>query len=145
MNQRMKPIDVISEGPVRDLFLALNHYISTGDHVGEGVAMEDHQGDYLFNIAYDPQNAVDAADYIRFRRRITEIMEAGAIPLMVTEPDGRRGQFLVALLHVKPADVRRLAQELVRSPGAAGWGSMKPLIDEHFPDVRGKILSGEGV
>ena len=138
-------LDTTREGPLNDLVLAINHYVSTGDHIGEGVAMEGADGRYIFTVPYDPAHPDDRADAQRLRLRVSEI--AAQYPDLKLEVQEQKlpGKFDYLLLFVSPADVRRLAAELVRSNGDAGWGTSKPLIDEHFPYVRAKILSGEGV
>ena len=141
----MKQLDVIGEGPVRDMILAINHYVSTGDHIGEGIALEGLSGDYLFAVPFDPQSADDLADARCFERRLREIVEDQPAILLSVSEQKEPGQFDYLLVSILPSDLRKVAAALVRSAGQAGWGSGKPLIDEHFPDVRAKILSGEGV
>ncbi len=140
----MATLDIVTEGPVRDMILAINHYVSTGDHIGEGVAMEGEGGGYLFGVPYDPRNPDDRDDARRLRQRLAEIAAAHPGLSVRTEDHPPAGGFSYFVVHVRPELARRLAAELVRSSGDAGWGSGKPRIDKHFPDVRGKILSGEG-
>ncbi len=142
----MPPTIRSTEGPANDMIWAINHYISTGDRLGEGTAMEDDIGDYVFVISYDPKNPDDFADYGRFKRRIAEIVAARRnLRICLVDTGDKQGRFLNAFLHVCPADLRRLAAELVRSCGEAGWGTPKAVIDKHLPGLREKILSGEGV
>lgn len=140
----MATIEFMREGAFTDLFLAINHYISTGDHVGEGIALPDPEDGLRVLVPYDPDNKTDNEDAVRLQRRVSEIMDARTMPLAM-DHEGRSGKFAVLVILVGEKDARRLAQELVRTPGPGGWGSMKALIDQHFPDVRTKILSGEGV
>ena len=107
--------------------------------------MEGHDGGLIFQIPYDAANPDDRDDARRLRARLGEIQAARPDLPCSLEDGGAAGRFVMLLLHVRPEDARRLASALVRSCGEAGWGTGKPLIDEHFPDVRAKLLSGEGV
>jgi hypothetical protein len=134
-----------AEGPINDLFLAINHYVSTGDLYGEGVAL-DLGGDLrLVQIPYDPKSADDAEDYRKFSVRLGEILQQHrdlAGPLKTLD---RLPRFVIAGFEIDEGRMRDLARELVRHPGSAGWGTGKALIDQHFPSAREKLLSGEGL
>ena len=141
----MTQITPVAEGPVSDLFLAINHFVSTGDHIGEGVALPEPGGRVLVQIPYDPGNPDDRDDFRRFASRMAEVGAADPSLAFPVRELGRAPGFTVAGFSVPEADCRRLARELVRSGGAEGWGTGKAVIDEHAPDVRAKLLSGEGV
>ena len=133
-----------TEGPINDLFYAVNFYISTGDHIGEGKAGETEDGQLLVIIPLSKTNAEDQADADRLEQRVTEIQNSGAVEV-VLERHKDAGAFDYLLLKVAAEDARPLARELVRQEGGKGWGTPKRDIDKHLPGLREKILSGEGV
>ena len=51
-----------TEGPINDLFYAVNFYITTGDRIGEGNAAEMEDGQLLVIIPLGKTNAEDQAD-----------------------------------------------------------------------------------
>lgn len=141
----MPTIEPRSEGPINDLFLAINHYVSTGDHIGEGVALPEPDGRVLIQIPYDPRNATDAEDFKKFASRMAEIAVADPALKYPVRELGKTPQFAIAGFTIAENKMRRLAKELVRGGGMGGFGSPKGLIDQNFPDARGMLLSEEGV
>ena len=139
-------VDVQEHGSVNDVFLGINHYISTGDHYGEGAALDTGAGGLAFVVTYDPSSPQEIADLTALRVRLEELRQTGIGLREETLPRAAQGlgQFNFLLLHVHQDDLIRLAQGLVREPGKAGWGSTYPLLRAAFPEVRGMILSGEG-
>lgn len=140
-------VDVQEHGSVNDVFLGINYYISTGDHYGEGGAIDMGAGVLALVVPYDPSKPQEIADLTALKVRLEELRQAGIGLREETPPiasSGRVGQFDFLLLHVHQDDLVRLAQGLVREPGKAGWGSTYPLLQAAFPEVRGMILSGEG-
>ena len=133
-----------TEGPINDLFYAVNFYISTGDHIGEGKAGETEDGQLLVIIPLSKTNAEDQADADRLQQRVTEIQSSGAVGVTL-ERHKDTGAFDYLLLKLAAGDARPLARELVRQRGGKGWGTPKRDIDAHLPGLREKILSGEGV
>ena len=139
----MKPPTVRNtEGPINDLFYAVNFYISTGDHIGEGTATED--GQLFIIIPLSKTNAADQADAERLQQRVTEIKGSGAVGVEL-ERHADTGAFDYLLMKLALTDARPLARELVRQMGGKGWGTPKNDIDTHLPGLREKILSGKGV
>lgn len=134
-----------AEGPLNDLFLAINFYVSTGDHIGEGVAPDLGGGVLLVQIPYDPKNPDDAADFAKFKARMGEIGREHPSLAFAVRTLGETPGFTIAAFEINEGQMRDLARELVRSCGEAGWGTGKAVIDAHAPDVRAKLLSGEGV
>lgn len=133
-----------TEGPINDLFYAVNFYITTGDRIGEGNAAEMEDGQLLVIIPLGKTNAEDQADADRLEQRVTEVQHAGAV-MVTLERHANMGAFDYLLLKLAVKDARRLARELVREMGGRGWGTPKRTIDQHFAGLREKILSGEGV
>lgn len=138
------PLDVTQEGPLNDLILAINFYISTGDHIGEGMALEGKEGEIIVLVPFDPRHPDDRDDARRLRSRLSEIRAATPnLRVKVTE-EKTGSQFDILQVSVSPSDLRPLAAELVRESGAEGWGTCKAVIDENMPEVRAKLLNGEG-
>ena len=133
-----------TEGPISDLFYAVNFYITTGDRIGEGNAAEAEGGELLVIIPLGKTNAYDQADADRLEQRVREIQSAGAVAVTL-ERHADTGAFDYLLLKLAVKDARLLARELVREMGGKGWGTPKHTIDRHFAGLREKILSGEGV
>lgn len=135
----------LSEGPINDLFLAINHYVSTGDHIGEGVALPEPDGRVLIQIPYNPRNATDADDFKRFASRMAEIAVADPSLQFPVKDMGKTPHFTIGGFVIGQDQMRALARELVRDGGLLGFGSGKRLIDQHFPEARGILLSQEGI
>ena len=133
-----------TEGPINDLFYAVNFYISTGDHIGEGKAGETEDGHLLVIIPLSKTNAEDQADADRLEQRVMEIQSSGSVAVTL-ERHKDTGAFDYLLMKLAAKDARSLACELVRQMGGKGWGTPKREIDKHLPGLREKILSGEGV
>lgn len=147
MKAKKKVEVVIQEhGSVNDVILGINHYISTGDYYGEGVALEAEAGLWAFAIGYDPSSPQEKADLTALKVRLEELRQSGLDLREEIQPwaDRGKGRFNFLLVYVHQDDLTRLAQGLVREPGRAGWGSTYPLLQSAAPEVRGKILSGEG-
>lgn len=108
--------------------LAINHYISTGDHIGEGIAVPD--GDKVrIMIAVNKAMEQDIKDFKAFQAKFNEIK--GQFKLRL-EDGGSNGIFHMYSFLVKESDMDTLASALTQAPGPKGWGSLKPLIDRYF-------------
>lgn len=145
--ERKKPKVVIQEhGSANDVFLGINHYISTGDYIGEGAVLDMGAGVLALVVAYNPSSPQEIADLTALKVRLEELRQTGIDLREETQPWAAQGmgQFNFLLLHVHQDDLIRLAQGLVREPGKAGWGSTYPILLAGAPEVRGMILSGEG-
>lgn len=72
----MNPRDIKPQigTPTNRLFWAINHYVSTGDHIGEGVAQEVG-GKLLFLIPVRVAAEQDQRDLAAFRARFDELAE----------------------------------------------------------------------
>lgn len=133
-----------TKGPINDLFYAINFYVSTGDHIGEGNAGEMEDGRLFVIIPLNNVSADDQADAGKLQQRVSEIQKSRAVAVtMERHPDNKEFDYL--LMELKLADARLLAREMVRQMGGKGWGTPKRDIDKHLPGLREKILSGEGV
>ena len=118
-------IDTTRRGPLNTLFLAINQYISTGDHIGEGIALPSGKNLDVV-IAVNKTDPTDQEDFKKFRARIAEIIE----PLVTLNKDSRSdARFDYWILQLKERDLPKLTQALIDQEGPLGWGSPKPLAD----------------
>lgn len=124
----INPKDVIplTGGPTTRLFWAINHYVSTGDHIGEGVARKQGHR-WVLTIIVFPDKKQDRDDMEAFRSR----MGMKGLPPNRLDFCGRHGAAEMWTLTVADADVDALADALVSEPGPMGWGSGKAVIDRY--------------
>jgi hypothetical protein len=123
--------------PLSLLFVAINHYISTGDHFGEGIALGDGKGkgepkpDEKFTIVIVVNRSlpVDIEDFQKFKSKLESLRNKFPIKLATHGTEQGFSQYSFALYYHQ---VPKLTQLLTESPGPLGWGSMKELIDTHF-------------
>jgi len=137
----MQPLTILKDTPLNLLFVAINHYVSTGDHLGEGFALpegpqrhtkgEPHAQDKVrILILVNLSNKTDIEDYEKFRSRFNQLAPEFKTRL---ENMGKEQNMQVYSFVVKYEQVPELTQKLTEKPGPLGWGSMKDLIDKHFP------------
>lgn len=152
---------------LNDMFFAINHYLSTSEYIGSGLAIED--GDSVIAmVLYDPSNPTDSDDWARFVSRLREVAtphtlsaesEARAIvpnesaeafarhindsrpigmpPLHVHRTPKR---FVHATLRIKKGDIAPFTYELLSSGGKRGFGSDYPKIQAVFAGEREAML-----
>ena len=123
----MTAMHPVQNTPLNQLFLAINHYISTGDHVGEGMANE-HETHLQVIIPVNQTNPVDREDFTKFRSRWEELQGKFSTELV---DNGEHQQFRLYTFNINPSDMDELAKELTKRPGPLGWGSMYGLIQKH--------------
>lgn len=135
----MQNLTPLEGTPLNLLFVAINHYVSTGDHIGEGIAQAEgpqRKGEPLPNeliqilILVNPALPTDTADFTKFKSRFSELEKEFSTRL---ESHGRQDNFLAHSFTIRYRQCESLTQALTEKPGPLGWGSMKPLIDQHFP------------
>lgn len=113
------------ESDIKMVILAINHYISTGDRLGEGMAMSD--GDKLiFAIPVNRVNCDDIADWLKLNSKLQEISRP-AFDLVNYEKT--HANFDNHLLKINKNDCHAFARALTESPGKMGWGSVKAVLD----------------
>lgn len=122
----MSKIKAVSKTSINKLFWAINHYVSTGDHISEGVS-EDLGDSILVLLPVNPDLPVDMQDFERFRARLDELGEK------IDGPFESVG-FLLYTWQVAKSDTNKFARLLTEKPGPLGWGSMKETIDAHTWD-----------
>jgi hypothetical protein len=113
--------------PLHALILAINHFVSTGDHIGEGGVYED-AGMYQVAVPVKQYLPLDRADFSKFRSRFKQVAPRFGIRLELV--DYSNGMDIYAF-KVAPAQVPALARALAAEPGKLGWGSTKPYVDRY--------------
>lgn len=134
----MKELVTIQPGsPLSLLFVAINHYISTGDHLGEGMAIGDGKGKgepkpnerFTIVILVNRSLPDDIEDFKKFKSKLESLEKTFPIKL---SSHGTQEGFSQYSFDIYYHQVERLTQLLTESPGLLGWGSMKELIDKHY-------------
>ena len=125
------PTTVLASGPYKEVFLALNYYISTGDHIGEGQARPLGNGRVHLLIPYAPREREDKENWERLQARLTQIQTQDKLALSVVDLGPASGNFRVMAIEIAAADVARLAQVLKAKPGPLGWGSLHAFLQQH--------------
>lgn len=132
-------ITFLNNTPLNRLFLAINHYISTGDYIGQGMAspvnaglMSDREAQpedkIRVLIPYNITSDVDLDDLACFKSRFAELQEEFSTRL---EPVQGHGDFGCVGFVIYYKQCEPLAKALKSRPGPKGWGSIKPIIDQH--------------
>ena len=110
--------------------LALNHYITVGDCLGEGnIAVEG--GEIKFVIPVNTSLPVDIADWNKLKSKLSEM----AYPKFILEDlgtdryDSDDPWFRMFTLTIKDEDCDAFIQCLCEKPGKLGWGSPKVFLD----------------
>lgn len=126
-------ITPLQKTPLNRLFFAINHYVSTGDHFGEGIGVPESDPAFGLVRVLIPVNrhmAQDQADFRCLQSKFDELAAAGEFPVRL-EHMGTEGLFDYWSFVVPTFRMDALADELRRAPGPAGWGSGKAIIDQH--------------
>jgi hypothetical protein len=135
------PLTFMQESPLNRLFLAINHYVSTGDEAGTGMVLPSDDAvmradgtplpDDKLTIAIPVRitDDRDLDDFNAFRSRFDQLAPRFGLTLEPLQADGDMGVWGFAIRY-RYCDA--LAEALTERPGPAGWGSCKPLIDEYF-------------
>lgn len=121
-----RDIKPLTGGPINRLFWAINHYVSTGDHIGEGVATQ-RDGAWVLCILVYYKKEQDCRDIAALRSRLSD----SGLPRHELAYGGKMGEVEIWNLIVADVDVLPLADALVSAPGALGWGSGKAVIDRY--------------
>lgn len=126
-------ISSVEGTPENRLIFAINHYVSTGDHFGEGIFFEKGN-QTVFALPVNAKNPTDLDDFQKFKSAI-DALSLDSVELVVAESTGAGSRFLMHELHVDSEAIPSLADQLMDSPGPEGWGSPKAIIDEHDWDL----------
>ncbi len=119
----MEPLELIpiADGPLKRLIIAINHYISTGNHFGEGFALGEGSRVRIV-IPVNLYMERDQKDFEAFRSRFDELADEFNSEL---EDMGRGGLMRVWTFLVDYKRVDELARAFRERPGSLGWGSRK--------------------
>lgn len=112
--------------PLNRLILAINHYISTGDLIGAGTAMQEGRDRMAVLILVNRTLEEDRSNFARFRSRFDELAGEFRTELRFLH---RRGPFDYWTFSIPIAHADRLAKELRKRPGALGWGTTKEQVE----------------
>lgn len=126
----MNPIIVKNGEPLSLLFMSINHYISTGDHLGEGIAIEEDAQRVRVVVTVNTTLKDDKEDFEKFKAKFDEIKAKFQTRLI---DHGRTSIFHTHSFVIAKKDIEAMSQAFVESPGPLGWGSMKKLIDDNLP------------
>ena len=123
-----RTVEIHRDGPIYELLVAMNHYISTGDHIGEGNALIDTSkpGPNRLGVVVpvDPKNSIDVRDFELLQLRLTEIAAENG-PSVELENHGSMDRFDAWIMFVAEPLIPALTAALKAKPSAEGWGSVK--------------------
>lgn len=108
------------------LLFAINHYVSTGDHIGEGIVAPIGGDRFLIPIPVNRTLSADQADFACFRSRFNELAPDYGTQL---EYAGGNGVFDFWHFSIRADQMDALAADLRARPGPKGWGSEKAKIE----------------
>ena len=125
----MKNIQAVDQNtPAGRAVFALNYYISTGDHVGEGVAYIKEKSTVLL-VAHRPREWEDKDNWERLLARIREL-ENEKFPCVAIH-EGGDGEFTFWGIRVLTSELDNFAAKIKEKPGPRGWGSMYTFLERH--------------
>lgn len=119
--------------PFHRLILAVNCFITTGDHIGEGVICPDGDGRVHVTIPVHRDMPLDQSDLERLRERVQDLADQFGCELCLIGGDARFERWA---LFLPEGRMESFARELRRVPGRLGWGSPKPYVDEYERQLR---------
>lgn len=114
--------------PINRAVMGIQHYISTGDYVGEAIVFEARGGEYLIGVPHDPRNPEDLGDWLALRARLDELRDHVRFSV---EHFGREGRFEHWIVRIHGRDLDRFAGLLREQPGPRGWGSPYETLRAH--------------
>lgn len=125
----MNPRDVkpMLDTPLNRLFFAINHYVTTGDHIGEGIATGDEKR-MRVTIPVRTDSKDDQANFAAFRSRFEELADKYRLVLGYL---GEHRNFEGWTFEIDVERMDALAVDLRERPGPLGWGTGKTVIDAY--------------
>ena len=122
-----KKVTPMVDSPLNRLVFAINHYVSTGDHIGVAIAAK--YGERIGVTIPVRKNAPqDVADFEAFRSRFEELAPVhGASLGWIGEHEGVEAWLVL----IGMEQMEAFAAELRERPGPLGWGSGKATIDAY--------------
>lgn len=127
-----------SERPLSDLILAINLYVSTGNRVGECMALRGRNGVLDILILCNRESPQDVKEFGQFRARIEELREAG-YPVTLTSKH-RVNRFDAWELRVAEKHVLGLAAGLINADSEERYGAASRVVLQHFRDRLNQVL-----
>ena len=117
------------QDPEIKVFLAINHYISTSENLGQGYLMtgEETPGKITIIIPVNKKLQEDLDNWDKLYSRLLEI--DALINFEVKLYDENAPNFIVQSIVLDHNDLDALADALVAKPGVLGWGTPKPIVD----------------
>lgn len=116
-------IEYSIDGPLSQLIIAINCYLTTADEIGVAQMLQMPGGKTAITLLYNPDDPADALDYHKLRLRLGEV-EAETGIACEWDYQGRHGPFEVVLmiLPTAPAAIETLTDRLFLTPSADGYG-----------------------
>jgi hypothetical protein len=124
---------VLENTTVNRAMFALNFYLSTGDYIGEGVALDNYlhpatgKDCTMLMVTYDPLNPEDAGNWDKLHARLKELIAENLVIELKDEDwtPGHRGPqtFRSFLIVVETLRLDEFARAVREKPGPKGWGT----------------------
>jgi hypothetical protein len=126
MEGTQKMMEIYTTQAISRVILAINHYISTGDFIGHGMAIA-REDKLEFIVLVNPNLPADVTDWGRLKSKLQEVQ----YPPFELESLGFTldSNFLANTITLAETDLIAFADALIERPGPLRWGSQKYLID----------------
>lgn len=124
----------VANTPINRAIFALNFYISTGDFIGEGVALE--QGSHtLLLVLHNPREWEDKDNWERLQARLL-VLERERLLVGVRHLGWSPGvngpqTFQTNAILVETKHLDDFARAVREKPGPRGWGSLYTFLERH--------------
>ena len=116
------------QDPEIKVFLAINHYISTSENLGQGNYMQDPEkpDQIILVVPVNKKRQEDLDNWDKLYSRLQELSSQIDFTLLPAQysPD-----FIVNAISIKHNDLNALSYALVNKPGLLGWGTPKLMVD----------------
>ena len=113
--------------PLNRVLHGINHYISTGDLMGEGIAIP-FEDKLKIVVLVNTTLPTDVENWCKLKSKLEDISR----PAFVLEGHGiTPPHFDAYTITVAESDLDAFADSLMEKPGPLGWGSTKELIDRY--------------
>lgn len=117
-------MEIANSNRLGRLFLAINRYVSTGDHYGEGIALElSHKKvRVLIPVTAAPKSKTEQNDFANFKAlkaRLEELEDEVELQLSII---GLEGKHCFWGLDLNKEDIPELINLIEEEPGPLGWG-----------------------
>ena len=123
----MTRIEQVANGPIHKLMVAFNHYITTAEHIGDGVALPVGD-DLAVCIPYAPCEFEDSTNWRCLEARLQEIVAKDSLNIRIRNDGTGEGRFTLMIVTLPQSDITRLTTLLKAKPGPLGWGSLRTFL-----------------